>query len=249
VNKKQLLGSNTAKGGFRNELDIVDKFNDWQQDIDAKKWLQIMGYDLDKISKINAVVVRYGKTDVQVHINIILVDALDVQNIQVKLVSQAKGYNQIDKRWVDDYAEYWNMPKKAMNILKRYCGEIAPDVEKPRDKRRMFFDEFTKEEQSFIIKWLNEYKTLIVCDILKGRGQFAAEWMLVAQKFDKNANWKLLPMNICINHYGNGKVSTTPRGNIKIGTITVQRKGGDGGRPTACMLQFKMDPAEIFSIQ
>ena len=37
----------------------------------------------------------------------------------------------------------------------------------------------------------------------------------------------------------------TPRGSISIGKITVQRKGGDGGRDTANMLQFKINPAEL----
>jgi len=53
-----------------------------------------------------------------------------------------------------------------------------------------------------------------------------------------------------MNHYfDNGKVEISPRGSLKIGKITMQRKGGDGGRETANMLQFKLDPAEIFSIK
>lgn len=34
--------------------------------------------------------------------------------------------------------------------------------------------------------------------------------------------------------------------NLKIGKITMQRKGGDNGRETAKMLQFKINPAELF---
>ena len=30
MNDKQLSGSNTAKNGFKNEDDIVNKFNDWK---------------------------------------------------------------------------------------------------------------------------------------------------------------------------------------------------------------------------
>lgn len=41
----------------------------------------------------------------------------------------------------------------------------------------------------------------------------------------------------------------TPRGSLKIGRITVQRKGGDNGRKTANMLQFKINPTEIFNIE
>ena len=45
-----------------------------------------------------------------------------------------------------------------------------------------------------------------------------------------------------------GKVEITSRGNLKIGKIGMQRKGGDAGRETANMLQFKVDPVELFDI-
>lgn len=35
------LGSETAKNGFNNEDDIVEKFNQWKVDVDAQKWLKI----------------------------------------------------------------------------------------------------------------------------------------------------------------------------------------------------------------
>ncbi len=81
---------------------------------------------------------------------------------------------------------------------------------------------------------------------MKGRGKFSAEWMLVAQKTEHEARWILKPINYCLNFFGNGKVEITKRGNFKIGKITMQRKGGDGGRKTAQMLQFKINPAELF---
>lgn len=89
-------------------------------------------------------------------------------------------------------------------------------------------------------------KALIVSDILKGRGKFAAEWMLVAQKIDNEARWVLKPINYCLNFFGNGEIVITQRGNFRIGKITMQRKGGDNGRKTANMLQFKLNPAELF---
>jgi len=44
----------------------------------------------------------------------------------------------------------------------------------------------------------------------------------------------------------NGEIEITNRGNFKIGRITMQRKGGDGGRDTSKMLQFKVNPIELF---
>ena len=35
-------------------------------------------------------------------------------------------------------------------------------------------------------------------------------------------------------------------GNLRIGRITMQRKGGDAGRATAKMLQFKINPVLLF---
>jgi hypothetical protein len=113
----------------------------------------------------------------------------------------------------------------------------------------MFAYEFSEKEQSDILLWLNNNQSLIVSDILKGRGQFAAEWMLVAQKTKLDSRWILKPMNFCMNFFGNDNVEMTERGNFKIGKITMQRKGGDGGRHTANMLQFKLNPAELFETE
>jgi len=242
------LGSQTAKNGFKNEDDIVRKFNNWEKDKDAQTWLKLMKYKLSEIEYVEAVKISGYKTDVQVQVTIKLKKAIDVENLQVKLVSNQRGVNQIDKRWVDKYNEMWEIFPTIVSILKRYTGEEKPSIKNPKDKRRMFADEFTEAEQKSIIKWLKNNQSLIVSDILKGQGKFAAEWMLVAQKIEKNARWLLKPMNFCMNYFGNGEIRITARGNFKIGRITMQRKGGDGGRNTAKMLQFKINPAELFDI-
>lgn len=238
-------GSKIARDGFQNEKDVVRKFNNWETDEDAQEWLKIMGYDLDEIEYVIAKILHGYKTDVQAQITIKLKKLIDAQNIQVKLVSNPKGFNQIDKRWVDNYVEMWNIPKDVADLLKYFTGEYEPYKEGVKDERRMFLNEFTDEEQSKIVTFFKDNKTLILCDIIKGRGQFAAEWMLVIQKTG-DTKWVLKPINFVLNHYGTGEVAITPRGSLKIGKVTVQRKGGDGGRKTANMLQFKVNPAELF---
>jgi hypothetical protein len=246
MNEHQLLGSNTAKNGFKNEKDIAEKFNNWQNDDEAQIWLTLMQYELIEIEFVKAVVISGHKADVQVQITVKLKEAIDVENLQVKLVSNPKGFNQIDKRWVNTYKEMWTIPSSIETLLKKYTGELTPTILNPKDKRRMFANEFSEDEQASIVKWLEDNKTLIISDILKGRGKFAAEWMLVAQKVTTSARWILKPMNFCVNFFGNEPVEITNRGNFKIGKITMQRKGGDGGRKTAQMLQFKINPAELF---
>ncbi len=240
------LGSQTAKNGFKNEKDIADKFNQWKKGKEAKIWLSVMGYDLEKIDYVKATVLSGYKTDVQVQVTVKLKSAIDVENLQIKLVSHASGFNQIDKRWIDKYAEMWEIPNDIIFLLKQYTGENKPKIKSPRDTRRTFADEFSKKNQNKLISWLESKKSLIVNDILKGRGKFAAEWILVAQKIDKSSKWVLKPMNYAINYFGNGKVVITKKGTIRVGEITMQRKGGDGGRTTARMLQFKINPAKLF---
>lgn len=240
------LGSATAKNGFKNEKDIADKFNNWQVDNEAQLWLQIMQYNLNEIEFVKAVILHNEKSDINVQIMIKLKSALDIENIQVKLVSNKSGFNQIDKRWVDNYVKLWNIPNNITHLLKLFCGEVKPNIV---NKGRLFITDFSIEEQQEFLKFFDNNKVLIVNDILKGRGKFAAEWILVAQKINNNARWILKSMNEAINYYfADGKVKISPRGSLKIGKITMQRKGGDNGRKTANMLQFKIDPSELFNI-
>lgn len=245
------LGSKTAKDGFRNEDDVIHKFNHWKDDVLAQDWLRSMNYNLNEIEHVKASKVNGSyKADIQVQINIEikLKKLLDVQNLQVKLVSNASGFNQIDKRWVDKYSELWEIPKNIVQILKHFTGEIEPFIKNPRDSRRMFMDEFTTKDQDLLIDFIKTNQSLIISDILKGRGKFSAEWMLVILKIkEQDIKWSLKPMNFCLNLFGNGDVVITSKGSIKIGKITIQRKGGDGKRRSAQMLQFKINPCLLFN--
>ncbi|HRH25237.1 MAG TPA: type II restriction endonuclease [Candidatus Paceibacterota bacterium] len=243
------LGSKTAKDGFKNEDYVIAEFNNWNKSIYAGEWLKKMNYKLNEIETVRATKISGHKADVQVEIKIEirLKHLVDIQNLQVKLVSNPKGFNQIDKRWLKKYAELWSIPSDIYKLLQLYTGEKTPKSGKTRDSRRMFANEFTKNEKRKLIEFFKNNKTLIVSDILKGRGKFSAEWMLVILNLKKvkGIKWALEPINKVLNHFGNGEVLITDRGSIKIGHITVQRKGGDGGRETANMLQFKINPAEI----
>lgn len=241
-------GSATARNGFKNEDDIICKFNNWKTDNEAQYWLIIMGYLIEEIEYVLAVKIRGEKTDVQVQITVKLKTAIDVQNIQVKLVSNLQGFNQIDKRWIDSYQKLWDIPQEVTTLLKLFTGELPPTIKNTRDSRRMFLDELSEKDRMLILEFFTRNKLLIINDILKGRGQLSAEWMLVVQKISSNARWVLKSINVVMNYYGNGGVCITRDGNIRIGKIGVQRKGGDAGRPTANMLQFKINPAKLFDL-
>jgi hypothetical protein len=248
MNKQQRKGSNIAKEGFKNEQTVIDKFNNWRSDEDAQDWLTIMNYKLSEIEFVEAIKINGEKTDVQVQVTIKLKKAIGVENIQVKLVSQKKGFNQIDKRWVDKYSELWDIPDKISILIKKYCGQVKPTIKSPRDERRTFVDEFSNKNQKLLIDWLIANQIMILSDIIRGRGKFAAEWYLVAIRSEEISKWALKPITKVINHYSQGGVQVTAKGNLRIGKVGMQRKGGDGGRDSANMLQFKLDPTEIFNI-
>ncbi len=238
-------GSQTAKNGFKNEQNVCDKFNNWKFDYEAKQWLTIMKYNLDEIEYIKAIILHGYKADINIQIKN---STINTENIQIKLVSNQKGFNQVDKRWLTHYKEMWDIPDNIYKLLQYYTGEIKPYKQNVRDSRRMFMDEFTEYEQKLLLNWFSNNKTLILNDIIKGRGQYCAEWILIARKINNNTQWKLININEALQHYSLGDVKISPKGSIYIGRITIQRKGGDGGRDTANMLQFKLDPTQLFEM-
>ena len=112
----------------------------------------------------------------------------------------------------------------------------------------MFLDEMDDQTQKLIVNFFSENKILIISDILKGSDEFPVNWMMVALKKKKeNPEWVLKHINHVLNVFGGGEVRITHRGSLRIGKITMQRKGGDAGRDTSKMLQFKINPMELWN--
>lgn len=110
----------------------------------------------------------------------------------------------------------------------------------------MLLSEMGNDDQKKILNFFEENKILIVSDLLKGRGEFSADWILVILKVNGESAWVLRSINEAMNVFGGGEIRITNQGSLKIGKIGMQRKGGDNGRDTAKMLQFKINPVELF---
>jgi hypothetical protein len=243
VSAKVALGSQTAKGGFRNEDEIAAKFNNWRADKEAAVWLGFMGFKPDDIQSVSAAKPHGEKADVQVRVR--TGSAERVEGISIKLVSTQTGFNQIDKRWLRQYVRMWKVPVDVEAGLRLFLGEVKPN--KPsRNAQRMFLDELEAETRKRIVDFFTAKKSDIVSDLFSGDGQFSAGWMMVALKSTPQPRWVLRSIDHVIKYYSEGPVEITRQGNLKIGRITMQRKGGDGGRETANMLQFKINPALLF---
>lgn len=237
------LGSETAKNGFKNEDEIRDKFNNWKADDDAKVWLGAMGYKLTEIEGVTATKPHGEKADVEIVVKTKAGERKE--GISIKLVSSENGFNQIDKRWLSHYAKMWKMPADVEAALKLFVGETPP-IKPSKDPKRMYLNELDPAAQKAVIDFFTANKETIVSDLFAGDGDHAAGWIMVALKSSDKPRWILRTDAYAIKFFGEGKVELTRNGNLKIGRITVQRKGGDGGRESAKMLQFKINPALLF---
>lgn len=252
-------GSQTAKGGFQNEDEIRDKFNNWKTDEDARAWLLAMKYRLADIVEVTAAKPHGEKADVEVCVE--TKNDERIEGISIKLVSNPNGFNQIDKRWLATYSTKWNMPTDVHEALKLFVGE-SPPMKPSRDDERMFLSELDEKTQQGVVEFFTQNRDQIVSDLFRGDGDHAAGWMMVTLKeggrlreseTPKNSStatdrprWILRSTAEAIRFYGEGEIRITPAGSLRIGRITMQRKGGDNGRESAKMLQFKINPAELF---
>ena len=237
------LGSRTAKGGFQNEDEIRDKFNAWKTDSDSGAWLEAMNYGIADIVSVTAAKPHGEKADVE--LTVITNSAERIEKISIKLVSNPIGFNQIDKRWLATYSEMWNMPPEVIDALRLYVGETPPP-KNSRDSKRMYLDELDEGTQAAVVEFFNTYKDGIISDLLSGDGDHAAGWLMVTFKATDKTEWAIRSSVAAIKHFAAGDVQIMKAGNLKTGPITMQRKGGDNGRPTANMLQFKMNPVALF---
>lgn len=271
---KQEIGSMTAKGGFINEADICNKFIDYKNDNEAKTWLLIMGYNPKKIQKIFAIqipvrinlkkaislgvseekydeTIKFKKADIQVRVEIVIDAVMHIENISLKKSNKSAGFNQVDKRPVLTYQQTWKFNDDIAKWLRLFTGDILPkeilskkELQNIKDIRRLFLNEIPLEKMNDIVQFFRNNKSLIISDILRGRGGLSAEWFLVTRKNNDNSiDWLLKDINNVCNFYSQGEVEISPRGSLKIGQVTMQRKGGT---PDPTSLQFKINPLALF---
>lgn len=269
-----VLGSQTAKSGFENEDLIINMFNDWKKNKIAQKLLNEMSFKTDELKEVKAEKAP-GRQKSDMILKITIKDKSDKilkTNISIKkygyTIENGKkskfNYNQIDKRTINKAKEKWNMPDEIADELRKFTSEegfTATDLLKEgkiskqkydslKDKRRVMLNEMPSEIQKRIIDFFKNNKNKIVTDVMKGEGEYAADWMLVDEvELDKNKKVKKISkitiksIEKAIKIFSKGEVGLTRDGNLKIGKITLQRKGGT---PDPTKLQFKISPGDIF---
>ncbi len=276
---RRKLGSKTAKDGFKNEKDVVEKFNNWKNDKVAQEWLKIMGYKLETLNKVGAVVIptrikqseianynvssssdyyeltKFKKADAQVRLVIKIGNILKVENISIKKANSNADYNQIDKRSVTTYKKMWRFDDEIEKWLKLFTGENIPSkMKSPHNKM------LVKEPDKRL--YMNEMPKTVVRKIL---AFFKSNKILIISDIFKgrgalSADWMLVTK-----YNGDG---TTEWALVEInevmnfygkGTVKISPRGSinigritvqrKGGTPDPTSLQFKFHPCDIFNIR
>lgn len=267
MNKKE-IGSRIAKSGFKNEHLVAEKFDNYINDKDAQQWLEYMGYKINKIKNLNAILIppsikktesmlgvqlediiknaNYKKADIQVKLEILIGDIIYRENISIKKATAKSNFNQIDKRKVEKYKEMWDIPNDIVELLKYFTGELKDNI---NDKKRKNKD-YTELERNKIVGFLNKNKVKILSDILKGRGGFSAEYLMVSEyKENGEIEHNLIYMTDLLNKLNEFEFMMKENKNtISFGEesiISIQRKGGT---PDPESLQFKFKPLYIKEI-
>lgn len=195
--------------------------------------------------------IKFKKADIQVRVEIVIDNILHIENISLKKSNKSAGFNQVDKRPVLTYKKIWKFNDDIAKWLRLFTCDMLPkeilskkELQNIKEERRLFLNEIPKKELNSIIQFFKNNKILIISDILRGRGGLSAEWFLVTRKNNDNSiDWILKDINTVCNFYSQGKVEISPRGSLKIGRVTMQRKGGT---PDPTSLQFKINPLALF---
>lgn len=271
MERKQLIGSYTAKGGFKNELEVSQMLRDYKEDEVAQSWLTFMGYEPEKIRSLKVTQIpsrmsktmaeslgvppkdyerasMYKKADVQIRVE--MEDAtVHVQNLSLKKANKPDGYNQIDKRSVDTYQKMWKFNDKVARLLKLFTGEILPSEYEPRtepkDEKRLYIPELQYVDQVALLVFFSTNQERVISDALKGRGGLKTDYLIVTEKDGDNYRWIITDIATACQFYSEDGVEVSPRGSLRIGRITMQRKGGT---PDPTSLQFKFDPLDLFQL-
>lgn len=274
---KKLLGSETAKGGFANEHDIVAKFNDWKNDDEAKAWLQIMGYDLEKLDNVTAIqiptkikktdAIKYGvseeeyekfvkfkKADVQIKLIIQIGQVLKIENLSLKKANSNADFNQIDKRSIDSYKEMWNFDDEIASWLKLFSGELLAK------NYSHLFDEniiLKEERRIYMYEMPLHIQEKIVNFFDKNRFLIVAD--ILKGRGGLSADWILVTRKTqekidWILENMNVATNFYVQGEVKItkrGSLSIGRFSMQrkGGTPDPTKLQFKFSPCALFELE
>jgi len=230
-----------AISGLKVEQRIIDKFN--KMDADARAWATLLTNDK------TVQVIQAYKPATQIKTDIFLESLTSLgklnKTISVKSVKSKVGSNQLTRFWTSLLVDKFGLENDLANILKRFTGEASWNGNRENLKREKLsahpehkverLKEFFYENKYDLIKWMFTGDENI------------DHFMVVTNVGTALPSYFIYPMQEVISYYSAGDAVITSRGwgGIKIGRVSIQRKGGDKGKFSACQLQSKIRVGEL----
>lgn len=237
ANKKILsyVNSNTAKEGYKEEYLICTNINNNSKI--KSLIIELTGKDCYKCFCVNG----SHKIDIK--------SENDIFKAQVKKFKKNQ-FQQLDRHWVCDLVKFIPGLKPIELILKNMCEyPILPDginIDKSKSLKKLCSDEYSEDILIMITDILNKYKIEILEYIFLGKNiEFSPEYLIgveyIELKRHKIVFLKIEDIIIYLKtlQFKINKSKTV----IALGAdniISLQRKGGDGGKKSGNQLQFKI---------
>jgi hypothetical protein len=179
-------------------------------------------------------------------------------------------YNHVERNYVDFYAQKWSMPREVYVALKRFVGEVdvqgnpisIEDLQKEAQllgtspgklskERKIPLSQMDDKTIESIKRFFSENKMKILKDVFINDENI--EIFIIVKRQKGMIYYYVLPTKDVLNIYSEGDVKVTSKGNLLIGRVTLQRKGGDHHTASgwvdtsASQLQFKIKPSECIT--
>ena len=230
--KPATTGSMTAKQGYQAETDLAK----WLNDTPLRDKYRIFCNAESSDGWIFRKLPGTSKTDV----------TNEIWNLQVKKHATNR-FGQVDRRWTQQLIdEVPGLSGTAGEMLRRLCeipllpcGQL---VDPAKDRVLLSTDNYTPEQLTQLIQTLGDNKRAIVENVLLGMDPATRPHHLCGIEYnDTNAEVTMYRMNDVVEHLMTFDFSITPRRSvIKLGPLSIQRKGGDNKQKSGNNIQFKL---------
>jgi len=185
--------------------------------------------------------------------DVVLFDKKNVEpstkGISIKTYKPKVSFGQANRGTVETYIKDLGIPKNVAETLLAF-------THKTQSGERVMLNQNSESDQTQLLEFFTKFQKQIISHILRGKelAPLKADWLLFHEAKDESWKmhvgdkrfWKLYPMDQIIGCCLLTKPQINKNGNMILGTgLTMQRKGGDGGKDSANDLQFKIDPVEI----
>jgi len=230
--KIKSVKSNTAKAGYCEEELAAADFNS------SRIRKMIAEYTGNKLTGIFHRVTGINKTDITNSAG---------YNIQVKKYKTGQ-FGQVDRRWVSGLIESIPTLSPIAYLLNGLCeSPLLPCgkmIDKTKTRKLLSTDNYSATELTYLIKVLNDNKkNILECIFLGNNPKYSPNILCGIEYIDnKRNNMTLYRMTDVIEYLAKQDFKITKsRSVISLGDcLTIQRKGGDGGKKSANNIQFKL---------